>query len=373
MNVVLVNARYHPYAVAGPAFSTQYLGEGLRRFGHSVSVVCRQPVPGLRVGDVNGVAVHYLGADRGPKAVVEDVARIVETVGADVVHLNFLGEFPVLPLVQRLRQKQVRLVHTLQAYSLLCRCGIFAKGESRCASWCSECRAHAEPLRRIGELLDAVTSISQFVLDRHHECGFFLQTTTQAVIRDIYDRPASVISPGRPPEGGRLRLGYLGRLHPTKGLGVLYEALKMRGLAQKCELHVAGRGEPSYERFLRSSCPVAEAHFHGFLPREEFFPKIDILIVPSTWDEPLGRIIYEAYAWGVPVICSRRGGMPEIVEEGKTGLLFDPTGPEQLRALLSELSSDRAQISRMSHIAVNKCREFSTSTIVPQYLRAYGG
>ena len=56
--------------------------------------------------------------------------------------------------------------------------------------------------------------------------------------------------------------------------------------------------------------------------------EIDALVVPSVWEEPLSRTIFEAYGAGVPVIVSNRGGNPEAVDVGATGFVVDPEQPE---------------------------------------------
>ena len=60
----------------------------------------------------------------------------------------------------------------------------------------------------------------------------------------------------------------------------------------------------------------------------------DVLIVPSIWQEGLGRVILEAMTCGVPVIGSNRGGIPEVVNQS-TGILIDPTADELLAAIMA--------------------------------------
>jgi glycosyltransferase involved in cell wall biosynthesis len=70
--------------------------------------------------------------------------------------------------------------------------------------------------------------------------------------------------------------------------------------------------------------------FYGKLPRNEVIDLMDsssIVVVPSIWPEPLGRVAIEANSLGVPVVASRIGGLPEIVLENRTGMLATPGSP----------------------------------------------
>ena len=59
------------------------------------------------------------------------------------------------------------------------------------------------------------------------------------------------------------------------------------------------------------------------IPRpEKVFNQIGCLVVPSQWEEPFGRVVVESYGYGVPVIGSNCGGIPELIDDGVTGWIF---------------------------------------------------
>jgi glycosyltransferase involved in cell wall biosynthesis len=64
------------------------------------------------------------------------------------------------------------------------------------------------------------------------------------------------------------------------------------------------------------------------------------LLVPSLWYEPSGRVVLEAYAAGVPVVASRIGGLPEIVDDNVSGLLVEPGDRNGWAASVERLSND---------------------------------
>lgn len=86
----------------------------------------------------------------------------------------------------------------------------------------------------------------------------------------------------------------------------------------------------------------------GYFTRiEDIYVTSDIIVVPSRWQEPLGLIAIEAAACAKPVIATRTGGLPEIVQDGLTGLLVEPAAPEELADAVVKLGADPALRARM--------------------------
>jgi len=109
----------------------------------------------------------------------------------------------------------------------------------------------------------------------------------------------------------------------------------------------------------------------GWMKPEEFYPTIDVLVVPSLWHEPLGRVVFEAYSYGVPVLGARRGGIPEIIDEGETGFVFDPEHQQELIALLRRILDRPSVVEGMREKCRRKSEEFSSETIGTQHQRLY--
>src|ERR1019366_5578541 len=133
---------------------------------------------------------------------------------------------------------------------------------------------------------------------------------------------------------------------------------------KRWELWIAGRGSPEYETQLKEVCTLPEVRYMGFVRSEEFLTSVDVLVVPSVWDEPFGMVVIEAYTQGVPVIASCRGGLPEIVENGKTGFLFDPNGSPSLAEILGRLIAAPAFLNDMQETVLERAREFSLQRMV---------
>jgi glycosyltransferase involved in cell wall biosynthesis len=145
----------------------------------------------------------------------------------------------------------------------------------------------------------------------------------------------------RPVRRGPLRIGYVGTLVWHKGVHVLVEAV--RGLrATDYELRVFGDTAvfPDYTAELEARAAGLPVRFMGPFDRDrvaDVYAQIDVLVVPSLWLENSPLVIHEAFMAGIPVVGARMGGIVDLVEEGRTGLLYDATSPAQLETALRRL------------------------------------
>jgi len=153
------------------------------------------------------------------------------------------------------------------------------------------------------------------------------------------------------------KLLFVGRLSEEKGIRFLLEAwLNMRDVP----LRIVGDGPLRHEleAFVHShNLPV---EFLGFLDRSALLTVLRrgrALVFPSLWFEGMPMTLLEAMAVGTPVIASRIGGMPEIIQHGSNGLLFDAGNAEQLQACVRRLRADQQLQIVLSHAARRRVYE----------------
>ena len=146
---------------------------------------------------------------------------------------------------------------------------------------------------------------------------------------------------GHRPPGEPLRIGYVGTLVWHKGVHVLLGAI--RGLPTTgYELKIFGNPDvfPEYTVQLRAQAAGLPVRFMGSFNRERtghVYAEIDVLVVPSLWLENSPLVIHEAFMAGIPVVGARIGGIADLVDDGRTGLLYDPSSPTGLEAILRRL------------------------------------
>ncbi len=172
---------------------------------------------------------------------------------------------------------------------------------------------------------------------------------------------------------------YLGRLHPIKGVDVLLRAFSMVASEVKdVVLVVAGPndGALSFLSSLAESLSVGNrVLFTGLLSFEDKIGALmasEFLVVPSRY-ELFATVILEAFACEKPVIASAIGGLPEVVIDGKSGLLFEPGNDVQLAQRIRDLLQDRDSLKAMGKQARDLACDVYAVEKVADTLEAYYG
>lgn len=159
---------------------------------------------------------------------------------------------------------------------------------------------------------------------------------------------------GKPPNGGRVRIGFIGQIVGFKGVHLLLEAVRslQTALGDRFTLSIYGNLDksPIYGEQLRSmAADLPNVSFCGTYAHEQsskVFSTLDVLVVPSLWyDFPL--IIFEAFATNTPVIATNLGGMAEAVTHEVNGLLFERGDVADLARQLARIISEPGLLERL--------------------------
>jgi glycosyltransferase involved in cell wall biosynthesis len=163
------------------------------------------------------------------------------------------------------------------------------------------------------------------------------------------------------------------RLQPQKNLPVMFEALRN---LDDAVLAIAGQGELEDElRALASSMGLGDrTRFLGFRTDvADLIAAADVFALSSVW-EGVPLAVQEAILLGTPVVGTRVGGMPEIVEDGKTGRLVDANDPAALAGALRDVLEDRERARAFADAALVHLRErFSTERMLARLKELYTG
>jgi glycosyltransferase involved in cell wall biosynthesis len=199
--------------------------------------------------------------------------------------------------------------------------------------------------RSVGSLAHVHIAISQGLARYLAETEGFEEEAFEIVHYGIAAHD-SVVPYARPEP----RLLCIGRLIPIKGHLVLLRALaQARKAAPGVTLDLAGRGplEPALKSYARELGLDGAVHFLGFVsPVGDAIENAAIVVVPSL-GEGFGMVALEAMERGRPVVASAVGGLPEIVEDGRTGLVVATGDAGALAAALVDLASDPARAAAM--------------------------
>jgi glycosyltransferase involved in cell wall biosynthesis len=161
------------------------------------------------------------------------------------------------------------------------------------------------------------------------------------------------------PAGAGPILGCIGAFEHRKGQRVLLEAMSRlvsgslpgsSGSLPGAHLVLAGDGPDNGDlcREVEARDLASRVSFLPFTSEPEtLFERIDITVLPSLYKEGLPNVLLESMAMGVPVVASRVGGVPEVVQESLTGIIVEPGNSEQLARAIHRLWADPAAYLRM--------------------------
>lgn len=174
------------------------------------------------------------------------------------------------------------------------------------------------------------------------------------------------------PAGAPLLL-FVGRLQPWKGVETALRALP---LLPGAHLLVAGDGEDRARlgALARELGVAARAHFLGAVERAELprlYSSADLLVATSHASETFGIGLVEAQACGLPVVASRFGGFPEVVDEGRTGLLYPPRDHAALAEAARSLLEDPDRRAAMAAAAPSWAAQFAWPAVTDRVEAAY--
>lgn len=174
---------------------------------------------------------------------------------------------------------------------------------------------------------------------------------------------------------GKIKIIGVGRLSINKNWGLIIQACKTlldQGIA--IELSIAGDGpeKENLKNLISRLSLEKEVFLLGSIPDISFqFPKFDIFVLCSRL-EGMPNVIMEASAAGLPVIATRVGGIQEIVEEGKTGLLIDDDNLEQLINKLRLLAKNKSLREQYAHAGKIKMKnEYLFEKFISEFIEVY--
>lgn len=306
--------------------------------------------------------------------------RVLHTWEPDVVHFHHLL-FHSLGLPTIARSAGVPTMLTLHDFWLLCpqinlldhrQRVSWPINRSKCVTCCAANAGRAYSWRRLWGWEPTVLAQKaaralylrrgrpRFVAKVFEDVGLFVAPSHH--VRDRFVQqgaPASrVVVCGhgighelRPPHyrpkedrSGPLRCGYVGTIAPHKGIDVLLEAFA--GI-HDASVVVYGAVPPAYAARARTGT----IRFMGELRDDDkaaAFGQMDVLIVPSIWFETHSLVTQEAFLFGVPVLASAIGALPELVDDGQNGLLFRPGDSADLRSKIEHLARNRDHVRALA-------------------------
>jgi N-acetyl-alpha-D-glucosaminyl L-malate synthase BshA len=238
------------------------------------------------------------------------------------------------------------------------------------------------PITKFGiEQSDGVTAISTYLRDRTHS-AFHIDTEIEVIRNfvncDVYVRNPELVAamrrrfaePATANKPQERLLVHLSNFRPVKRVQDVVKVFARVAKAMPARLMLIGDGpDRSVAEYLAREHNVQDRiHFLGKQDNvNELLPLADLMLMPSEM-ESFGLAALEAMACSVPSIATRVGGVPELIHDGKNGLLFDVGDTESMSTAAISLLSDPDRLETMARVARKTAQDhFCASRVIPLY------
>jgi glycosyltransferase involved in cell wall biosynthesis len=362
--ILICSNAYPPHFIGGAELIAHQHAHVLKRLGYDVSVFAGElnnrsrqyqlkhdtfeSIPVHRVmlhhRDFSGDFINFYN-----KKIDDLFGNLIADIMPDVVHFHNVGGLSV-GLFRAAKSRGIRTILTLHDYWAICYKNTFLKYDYTICDGdvvsCYECRTSVSgggwtniPIHLRKDFIfsqfdyiDVFISPSVYLAERYMHAGVEPEKM-QVLANGIDIERFSSIQRRKPAEP--LRFSYIGYLGRHKGVFTLIEALPQIGAERKYQVNIVGDGEEKgeLENQVKNLELKDRVRFWGKVSHNEIervFKETDVLILPSIWPENQPVSITEAMAARIPVIASRIGGIPELVDDGMTGYLFAPGNAHDL-------------------------------------------
>jgi N-acetyl-alpha-D-glucosaminyl L-malate synthase BshA len=237
--------------------------------------------------------------------------------------------------------------------------------------------SHFHPITKFSiEKSDAVTAVSNYLRDETYRAFGCLGCDIRSIPNFVnLEEYSPAVQPRREsfvPEGHKL-ITHVSNFREVKRVRDVVRVFTRIRRAMPATLLMVGDG-PDRADAEQEAEELAVANDVRFLGRLDSVARLlqatDLFLLPSQ-TESFGLAALEAMACGAPVVASRAGGLPEVIQDGVTGILEPPGSVEAMGRRAIELLRDPARYAAMREAAIARAREFSADRIVPQYEALY--
>jgi glycosyltransferase involved in cell wall biosynthesis len=348
---------------------TDLVRVGMRR-GQQVSVICLEK-PGTLADQVTGLGAPLLCMRKEPGIRPSTTVRVrdaLRELRPDVVHTHQIGAlFYAGPAARQagvpavVHTEHVNQIAKLLSRTRRCRMrllwGVAGRFAHRFLGVSADIarevvRFRTIPRRKVGVVLNGIDTAA------------FVGRTGAARVRSELGIPA-----------GAPVIGSVGRLNEVKRQDLLIRSFaRVRHAVPDARLVLVGSG-PALGSLRSLTAELGLngcVHFAGYQPRPEVFLQIMDLFALTSRIEGLPLAILEAWAAGLPVVASAVGGVPALIDSGRTGLLFPSGDEDALTDALTGLLSDRDRARRLGGAGLDEVRaHYSLERMADEYERHY--
>lgn len=361
IKILILNNYYYPHMEGGAEFSIKILAEALAVKGYDVSVLSMDGQPKinfLHFETINGVKVYRSYSKsiyrrrvmkdkshlcdklfNGTNSIYnskmnKELKLLIDHIEPDIIHTQNMVSMSYW-VWRYANKKGIPIVHTLRDYWLLdptTNLGQSSKLFDVIFRWYHR--------KMSNKYVNTVTSPSNRTLEIFQQFGYFHNSIKKMIVNSIEFNEvllSECLKEKLNRNNQPVRFVFAGKVTENKGIKILIEAFIESGVDST--LSICGTGDLDDWITLKKFSRIIQL---GKLAQKELFTeyrKADVLVVPSLWEEPFGRIVIEGAQYGLPTIGSNKGGIPEIISKTDYGDIFDVDKKEELIKLIKKYAN----------------------------------
>lgn len=302
----------------------------------------------------------------------------VKIIKPDVAHIHLFMGGLTSSILDILKENNIPIVHTVHDYRLICPAYLFLNGKNEVCEKCkggkyfnciiNKCSENSlsqsailtidsyfrNITKKVQSKVDSFVFVSKFSRQKHFDFNFGENRKYDSLYNFMPNLNQIIANSKK----GNYFV-YYGRISREKGINTLIKAFQNISI----NLKIIGTG-PLLAEYTNKKYPNIE--FVGYktgVELTELVSNASFIIVPSQWYENNPMTIVEGYSYGKPVIGANIGGIPEIIEDGKTGYLFESGDSDDLVSMVSKADSlSDKEYEKMSKNA----RQFAEDNFNPE-------
>ncbi|MFH1457116.1 MAG: glycosyltransferase family 4 protein [Patescibacteria group bacterium] len=386
MKICIINNLYKPYNKGGAESVIENIATGLSSRGHKVVLITlgrenkTERLDGIRIYYINPWNIFsFLDIDKKPAPLrfvwwffnvfnifgCMKIKKILKQEDPEIAHLHNLTGIGFL-VFRMIRKTKIQNILTLHDIHLAYPSGqLIYRQEDRFINKNILRFFYEKLVRFLVSSPDIVISPSQWLLDFYNNKAFFKNSKKYVLRNAVKQHSAS--DRQRIAKGGNLKFLFVGVVEEYKGIFLLLNIFSKLNY----ELDIVGGGKDleKAKHFVKNK-NLNNIIFYNKLDKNDLnkvYLKSDVLIFPSLTYENYPTVILEAFSYGLPVIASRIGGVPELVKDNITGWLFEPGNEKELHGIIKNINI--SDISRIKNNNFEKAIQFDLNKYLDEYTK----
>lgn len=391
MKICFISNLYPPNVLGGAEIVVEKMAKSMFQRGYDVIVITTSPDESRHVTENDGITVYQINTTKlyptykqtEPQGLKKpfwhvfdlwnnDTLKVIKDIlireEIDIVHINNFKGLS-LSCFKAVKELGIPVVYESHDFSLICpRANLIRGNNTLCQKRNIICNEYVNVQRRLlNDNVDLLISPSQFMINKFKENNFFNNVRCVKIPLGVdYSSNKTIKS------YDTIDITYIGTLGKHKGVHNLINAFKQID-NENIRLHIIGKGYDE-EEFKELAADDDRIIFHGFVENTEimkYYELTNILVIPSICYDNSPLVIYESFSTGTPVIGSDIGGIPELIDEGYNGFLFESDNPDSLKEKLVKVISDKELLKKLEDNALNSLSSDSMETMINHIIEEY--